>query len=104
MIPIPSTEPYKLIPDIGMFSFTPTPLTIPQPAEKMYPSIGAPMKPVGYFAGIYIQETPIGLSYDISTVTLASPSANINLSCDADMTRQKSNELGISLTYEVQVS
>jgi len=103
MIPIPQTEPYKLIPDIGMFSFTPTPLTITPPSEKPYPSIGSPMKPAGYFAGIQVQEAPIELSYDVSTVAHASRPANINLSCDTNMTRQQSKELGISLAYEVEV-
>jgi phage-related protein len=103
MIPIPSTEPYKLIPDIGMFSFTPTPLTISPPSEKTYPSIGAPTKPAGYFAGIYIEETPIELSYDVDATRQSSRPANINLSGEAYMTGQQSNNLGISLTYETQI-
>jgi len=84
--PSPSTTPIQLIPEIAPFTYTPPTLTIEAPSEKAYPSIGEPLKPIGYFSGINEVTTPIKLTYDV------------------DMFRQQSKALSIGLIYEVVLS
>lgn len=55
IVPLPSTEPYPLIPDITGFTYTPPQLTIERPTGISAPSIGVPPTP---------PTAGIGLPYD----------------------------------------
>jgi hypothetical protein len=104
IIPSPSTTPIQLIPEIAPFTYTPPTLTIETPLEKAYPQIEAPLTPIGYFSGVYEKTTPINLSYDANLYKQQTNNLNLGLSYDVDMTMQQSKDLGIGLIYEVVLS
>lgn len=104
LIPSPSTTPIQLIPSIAPFTYSPPSLTIATPIEKPYPSIGQPLKPLGYFAGVVENTIKPSLSYDVDMARQQTKTANITTSFDLDMTTQQTKTLSIDLSYEVVVS
>jgi hypothetical protein len=102
LIPTPSTAPIQLIPEITPFTYSPPSLTIETPTEKPYPSIGEPLKPIGYFSGINEVSTPIKLSYDIDIARQQSKNLSINLIFDMDGAQSK--DLSVALIYEVELT
>jgi len=85
LLPMPSTEPYPLIPSISGFSYTPPSLEITRPLEPTPPSIGAPPTPV--VAGA-------GLPYDVTLKMIKDPTV------DSTTTTTDKTQTMPSITYE----
>jgi len=64
LLPMPSTEPYPLIPTISGFAYTPPSLDITRPSAPTPPYIGVP--PTAPYVGL-------GLPYDVTLTILKAP-------------------------------
>jgi len=103
LVPLPSTEPYPLIPSISGFAYTPPSLDITRPELPSAPSMGTSPSPPGYFPGIVIFTlTPLA-SYDWSTATPATTTTPITLTTTQTLDSTDNKAL-ILLSYETELS
>ncbi len=103
LIASPSTTPYKLIPEIPAFAYTPPSLSISTPSEKPYPSIGAPLTPIGWFTGTLEFASMINASYEADWTKFKDGQANILFS-HSESQESSDEEANILLSYETEVA
>lgn len=88
LVPIPSTEPYPLIPNISGLTYTPPSLEVERPIEPTAPDIGAPpAMPI---------QTQTGLPYD--------KYIEVKLTKETTLSSKDKTAGTIEATYEIEVS
>jgi len=109
MLPLPSTDPYPLIPDISGITYTPPTPTIERPTTPTAPSMGTPPSIPGIMLGLPYDvklTIPIRETCDYTTTSTDNNLniANIQEICDCKI---ESTDLTITppnITYEYQVT
>ena len=107
IIPLPSTTPIQLIPEIAPFTYTPPTLEILTPTEKPYPYMGTAPAPVTIGAGLPYDLTLKMLkapSYDYTTTSRDSSLTPPSMVCDSTLSTTDNGLTMPSITYEYAVS